>query len=252
VTNNQRMRKWITRHGRDQQNARRLSSKYPQNVTDMSANWKRLSQELNEKKSSHNRVVRRRPRVWPLMRSKGNEWQTSGRNKIWFDGVDKCLIKSSMADTNPTNSEPNDERLVKQKSFKGLTKIVGIDCEMVGTGSDGSHSVLARVSIVNFFGHVFTINTFEPMEEITDYRTPFSGIRPSDLVMPWTSRPLKTEVHQILKDRTVVGHALHNDFKALLLSHPKHRTRDTSRYFKKLFGGRKPGSQAALGVCFGA
>ena len=35
----------------------------------------------------------------------------------------------------------------------GVTKILGMDCEMVGVGPGGTDSVLARVSIVNHFGH---------------------------------------------------------------------------------------------------
>ena len=37
------------------------------------------------------------------------------------------------------------------------TKLLAMDCEMVGVGYKGEESVLARVSIVNHFGHwVFT------------------------------------------------------------------------------------------------
>ncbi|CAG2169734.1 unnamed protein product [Oppiella nova] len=230
--------------------------KYPQEVNEMSANWKRLSQELNEKKDNNNNKKKRfDPKV---VKKKGfndkkvNESKSDDKNKIWFDGVDKCLIKSSMSDTNASNGETNEERLVKQKSFSGLTKVVGMDCEMVGTGSDGTNSVLARVSIVNFFGHCIYDKYVKALEEITDYRTEWSGIRPKDLVNALDFKTVQTEVHQILKERTVVGHALHNDFKALLLSHPKHKTRDTSRYFKKLFGGRNPAlkrlSESVLGV----
>jgi RNA exonuclease 4 len=37
-------------------------------------------------------------------------------------------------------------------------------------------------------------------------------------------------VAQLLKDKILVGHSLKNDFAALMLSHPKHSTRDTARY----------------------
>lgn len=36
-----------------------------------------------------------------------------------------------------------------------LTKVLAMDCEMVGAGSDGKRSILARVSLVNLFMHVY-------------------------------------------------------------------------------------------------
>lgn len=62
------------------------------------------------------------------------------------------------------------------------TKHVAIDCEFVGVGYQGKDSVLARVSIVNQFGHVLLDKFVKPKEKVTDYRTRFSGVRPKDLV----------------------------------------------------------------------
>ena len=53
---------------------------------------------------------------------------------------------------------------------------------MVGTGVDGVDSILARVSIVNQFGHIILDKYVKPTEPVTDYRTHVSGIRPTDLV----------------------------------------------------------------------
>ena len=217
--------------------------KYPKDLTEASANWKRLSQTLNQnnKNSDKNKKIIKRDRI-----------KTSVKNDIWFDNVDRCLIKSSMADSSGTNETNTSKSLVKDKSFSGLTNIVAMDCEMVGTGTDGSTSLLARVSIVNFFGHCIYDKFVKTIEEVTDYRTAFSGVRPSDLVNAPDFKTVQKEVHQILKDRIIVGHALQNDFKALLLSHPKHKIRDTSVYFRKLLGGRKPSlkslSESVLGV----
>ena len=62
-----------------------------------------------------------------------------------------------------------------------LTKAVAMDCEMVGVGSGGEDSVLARVSLVNQFGKCIYDKYVKPREHVTDYRTEFSGIRPADL-----------------------------------------------------------------------
>ena len=61
-------------------------------------------------------------------------------------------------------------------------KYLALDCEMVGVGIDGAESVLARVSLVNYYGFVLLDAIVRPRERVVDYRTEFSGIRPSDMV----------------------------------------------------------------------
>ena len=56
-----------------------------------------------------------------------------------------------------------------------------MDCEMVGVGFGGDESILARISIVNHFGHCIYDKYVAPTEAVTDYRTHVSGIRPRDL-----------------------------------------------------------------------
>ena len=56
-----------------------------------------------------------------------------------------------------------------------------MDCEMVGVGFGGKDSILARVSIVNHFGHCIYDKYVKPREKVTDYRTAVSGIRPKDI-----------------------------------------------------------------------
>ena len=52
---------------------------------------------------------------------------------------------------------------------------------MVGVGPDGNDSALARISIVNQFGHCVYDKFVKPKEQVTDYRTWVSGVRPEDL-----------------------------------------------------------------------
>ncbi len=66
--------------------------------------------------------------------------------------------------------------------YLSVTKIVGMDCEMVGVGVRGQDSILARVSLVNHFGHCIYDKFVKPREKVTDYRTAISGIRREDLV----------------------------------------------------------------------
>ncbi|UZJ56352.1 hypothetical protein CBS101457_005672 [Exobasidium rhododendri] len=106
---------------------------------------------------------------------------------------------------------------------------VAIDCEMVGVGPEGSESILARVSIVNWHGAVLMDTFVQPKEKVTDYRTWVSGVRPSDLQGASSFETVQAEVAKLIKGRVLIGHAIHNDLKALLLSHPKPLIRDTAQ-----------------------
>jgi len=112
-----------------------------------------------------------------------------------------------------------------------ITKYVAMDCEMVGIGPGGVQNALGRCSIVNYYGEVLYDHFVKVTDEITDYRTHVSGIRYRDLVGPKSVdfASCQQAVAKIFKSRIVVGHALSNDFQALLLSHPRKQVRDTSR-----------------------
>ncbi|KAM5537172.1 hypothetical protein V8D89_009105 [Ganoderma adspersum] len=121
-------------------------------------------------------------------------------------------------------------------------KYLALDCEMVGVGIDGAESALARVSLVNYYGFVILDAFVRSRERVVDYRTEFSGIRPSDMVHATPFEDVQKEVADLLKDRILVGHAVHNDLKALLLSHPRPQTRDTQilAHKHKVSRGRRP------------
>nr|XP_010299333.1 PREDICTED: apoptosis-enhancing nuclease-like [Balearica regulorum gibbericeps] len=108
-------------------------------------------------------------------------------------------------------------------------KYVAIDCEMVGTGPQGRLSELARCSVVNYEGDVIYDKYVQPELPIVDYRTRWSGITKQHMKSAIPFKTAQAEILKILKDKIVVGHAIHNDFQALKYFHPKDRTRDTSR-----------------------
>ena len=60
-------------------------------------------------------------------------------------------------------------------------KSLAIDCEFVGVGPGGTESVLARCSLVNHHGFCVYDKFVQPREQVTDYRTFVSGVRPRDL-----------------------------------------------------------------------
>ena len=48
---------------------------------------------------------------------------------------------------------------------------------------------------------------------MTDYRTEVSGVRPEDLAGAPDFKQVQTEVAELIKDRLLVGHAIHHDLK---------------------------------------
>lgn len=220
-----------------------------------------------------------------------NEPSEMGEDEnIWFDGVDKKLIeahsktKSDLVDGSDRNlvtktplvsfssysknkkhaergntynlngktngNKTNDAPIDSIKPSTGITDEVAIDCEMVECYHH--KSVLARISIVNLFGHPILDSYVAPPSKVTDYRTRYSGIRKRDLDNAPDFETVQAEVARIIKDRIVVGHAIHNDFSVLKLNHPPEKTRDTSDYFKNFFLGKTPSlkklSESVLGI----
>ncbi|XP_006217572.3 RNA exonuclease 4 isoform X1 [Vicugna pacos] len=155
---------------------------------------------------------------------------------IWFDDVDpediEAAIGPEAADIarKQLGQSESSTTLVKERAFRGLTKALALDCEMVGVGPQGDESIAARVSLVNQYGKCVYDKFVKPTQLVTDYRTAVSGIRPEDLAQGEEFEVVQKEVADLLKGRILVGHALHNDLKALFLGHPKKKIRDTQKY----------------------
>ena len=140
-----------------------------------------------------------------------------------------------------------------------IGKFVALDCEMVGTGPPPFlDNVLARVSLVNFHGEqIYDSYVLPPTDiEVKDYRTRYSGVTEEHLVEGY-ARPftvVRKDVEDLLEGRILVGHALRNDLRVLMLKHPAPATRDTSRHpqFRIASGGKAPAlrnlAKAELGI----
>ncbi|XP_023149573.1 RNA exonuclease 4 [Amphiprion ocellaris] len=179
------------------------------------------------------------------------EEKKATEDDLWFDDVDPDDIEATVGaeaaeimrkKQGIQKPKDTESALVKEKAFEGLTKIVAIDCEMVGVGPSGEDSILARVSLVNQFGKCIYDKYVKPTEKVTDYRTAVSGIRPNDIKDGENVKTVQKEVADILQGRIVVGHAIHNDLKILLLDHPKKKIRDTQKYkpFRKIVKSGRP------------
>lgn len=204
------------------------SVKLPEKMEDFSSNWKQLLSTMEVKPKK--KIVKKSPKN--LDQKKPD---------IWFDDVDPDLLDP---EDRPDQKEAKQDskNLVKEKSFSGLTKSLAMDCEMVGIGYEGKDSLLARVSIVNQFGHCVYDKYVKNTEKVTDFRTKVSGIRPEDIKNGEDFKVVQKEVAEMLKDRILVGHSIKHDLKVLFLDHPRSKIRDTSAYkpFRAMNGGKTP------------
>lgn len=122
-------------------------------------------------------------------------------------------------------------------AMNALTKVsaVAMDCEMVGVGEGGRKSALAHIAIVDINGKILMNEYVIPkggISTITDYRTPYSGIKAGNLdhldKKKQSFNNVKKRALKILDGRTIVGHALINDFMALDLKMDEYITWDTA------------------------
>lgn len=87
---------------------------------------------------------------------------------------------------------------------------------MVGLGHLGSESALARVSLVNYHGHVIYDTFVQPRERVTDWRTWVSGVRESDIANAPAFDEVQKKVADLVDGRVLIGHAIENDTKVSL------------------------------------
>lgn len=129
------------------------------------------------------------------------------------------------------------EKLSKQQKEDNLSEehkaqFVALDCEMVGIGTDGKQSALARVSMVDWWGKTLIDTFVQVPTKVTDFRTFVSGVQPKHIQSSKAMdvKECRETVAKLLKDKILVGHALKNDLHALLLQHPRDKIRDTAHY----------------------
>lgn len=195
--------------------------------------------QLNTKKPKQLQLNPNWAQLQQKLKSQGSKSRRS-ENNAESDNAKSILGKRK---ANP-HEEDNDSKLnnlIPTNDDFSLTDEVAMDCEMVGV-AQGTKSALGRVTLVNKWGNVIYDEFVRPLEYVVDFRTRISGIRPRDMWKAKDFRIVQKKVADLINGRILVGHALHNDLKVLLLSHPKKDIRDTSTYH--LF--QKNGSSRAL------
>ena len=101
-------------------------------------------------------------------------------------GSNWSKLKSKVVGTKPTVNKESEETVVPEKKTavvneKTKALYVGLDCEMVGIGPNGTQSALARCCMVDFDGNVIYDEFVRPPGFVTDFRTKYSGVRKKDL-----------------------------------------------------------------------
>ncbi|XP_034355406.1 interferon-stimulated 20 kDa exonuclease-like 2 [Arvicanthis niloticus] len=175
-------------------------------------------------KSHPSRTQKKGSKKKPLKKKIATENSTQAQSK---DKSSKKKPLKKNAVQNSTQAHSEDKCPKVPQNLPG--KMVAIDCEMVGTGPKGRVSSLARCSIVNYHGDVLYDEYVLPPCYIVDYRTRWSGIRKCHMVNATPFKTARSQILKILSGKVVVGHAIHNDYKALQYFHPKSLTRDTSQ-----------------------
>lgn len=195
-------------------------------------NWlalcEKLDQSREEKEGKNGQKKRRRVKPNELQKGISDE-ETTRTTERRENQKDTCPPLQPVLKTEQDTK--NDKIMEPLHKSPRITNVVSLDCEFVGVGKEGKEHSLARVSIVNFKGEVlydkYVVNNKEP---VVDYRTWVSGIRPEHLKSPdaVSFEQAQKDVHAIISNRILVGHAIHHDMHALLLSHPRKLIRDTA------------------------
>lgn len=165
----------------------------------------------------------------PSFRPKNKKAKTSNKE---FPSIKQLLKqKQEMDQLRKEEAKLKDKLNAIPESIRA--QYVALDCEMVGIGTEGRRSVLARVSLVDWNLHVLLDTFVQVPVRVTDFRTHVSGVEPKHIKNQNGAMEVKQcrdRVAQLIKGKILVGHALTNDFKALMLAHPKDKIRDTSKY----------------------
>ncbi|XP_065862005.1 RNA exonuclease 4 [Euphorbia lathyris] len=185
-----------------------LKKKNPkqQKQSPLNPNWAQLQQKLQSYGS--------RTSASSTTSKSGPQNSILGKRKERPDSLSDESLPNPLAPTNDDFS---------------VTDVIAMDCEMVGIGQ-GNKSALGRVTLVNQWGNVIYDEFVRPIERVVDFRTHISGIRPQHLRKAKAFMTAQNKIAELIKGRILVGHALSNDLRALLLSHPKKDLRDTSEY----------------------
>jgi RNA exonuclease 4 len=204
----------------------------------MNQNWKKFRTRLSTGKvsvdssSSSSSVHKKRRRI------------EKQEEVIIKDVKEDVVIESTTTTT--TKEEVTTATATTVSTPKKIGKYLALDCEMVGTYSGKSRSLvqqqssLARVSIVDYELQTVLDLYVKPKDYIVDYRTPVSGIKPHHILRHGVEfEEAQRKVYDLIKDRTIIGHDIKHDLSALKLKH--FQLIDTQKLYHQRTGMKKAG-----------
>ncbi|CAO4366274.1 unnamed protein product [Caenorhabditis nigoni] len=194
---------------------------------DLSPAWKVLQMKLKEEKEDKERAEK----TEKAEKQGGEDGFTMVQSKKQKQKMNrKRRAEQALAAASEVKRVHHDIPVVIADSERGEpTKVIAIDCEYVGAGMGGTTDILARISVVNELGKILYDKFVKPTEKVTDFRTAVSGIRPENMTKAIPFDKAQTEISKLIEGRIVVGHAVHNDFRVLKLTHTRKLTRDTAK-----------------------
>ncbi|KAL3937585.1 MAG: hypothetical protein SGBAC_007343 [Bacillariaceae sp.] len=144
----------------------------------------------------------------------------------------QALLQQQKIDARQQKDEQKLQKKIHDIPDHEKAQYVALDCEMVGIGTGGKKSALARVSLVDWDGNELLDSFVKVPIRVTDFRTHVSGVEPKHIKDRHAMEVDKCRelVASLLQDKILVGHALSNDLKALMLNHHKSKIRDTAKY----------------------
>lgn len=116
----------------------------------------------------------------------------------------------------------------EDKTFKGETTIVAIDCEMVLCTDTQKH--LARLTIVNYNRVVLIDEYVKPELPVKNYISHITNIDAFKLSHAKSYEEIKPRVEAILKGRMIIGHTIESDLGLLGIDIPLKVVRDISLF----------------------
>ncbi|XVF04291.1 hypothetical protein REPUB_Repub05bG0069700 [Reevesia pubescens] len=181
----------------------------------LNPNWAQLQQKL---KSS----------VKPSSHSKNPQSETS-----------KSILGKRKERPNSESDDAKPNPLIPTNNDFSVTDVLAMDCEMVGVGQ-GNKSALGRVSLDKSISGLKHLPLHCKVQEgVIAFGKNFGHNACFFVSAAKDFWAVQKKVAELIKGRILVGHALHNDLKALLLTHPKKDLRDTSEYQPFLKEGRR-------------
>ena len=127
----------------------------------MSSNWAKLQKKLEITKTTVKQTV-------------VEETKTTSRKRK--HGTSRHEINEAV-----TVKKAKETVVIDTTTEEEKAKYVALDCEMVGIGTTGKMSALARCSLVDYDGNKIYDKFVRPKSFVTDFRTKYSGIRVQDL-----------------------------------------------------------------------